>query len=125
MTTIRSFEMEVKIYCGTLFLPTMPWRETWRHQERPDADQIPEEYGLLADRSNSIVFGYFTGVIGLAYVLLATVGTRPTLVAGVPVLQWLLVAIAVLIVFGLYLAVHRQQSDTTSMDVAPMGEEAE
>ncbi len=103
----------------------MPWRETWRHQERPDADQIPEEYGLLVDRSNSIVFGYFTGVIGLAYVLLATVGTRPTLVAGVPVLQWLLVAIAVLIVFGLYLAVHRQQSDTTSMDVAPMGEEAE
>lgn len=96
----------------------MSWRETWRHQERPDADQIPEEYGLLADRSNSLVFGYFTGVIGLAYVSLATIGTQPTLVAGFPVLQGLLVVIAVLIMFGLYLAVHRQPDSTDSMDVA-------
>ncbi len=88
----------------------MPWREKWRHQDRPDADQIPAEYGLLGDRSNSLVFGYFIGVIGVGYVSLATVGTRPVLIGGLPVLQVLLVAIAVLIVFGLYLVVHRPDS---------------
>lgn len=96
----------------------MPWRETWKDQERPDADQIPEEYSLLPNGSNRLVFGYFTGVIGLAYVSLATVGTQPTLVAGLPVLQGLLVLIAVLIAVGLYLVVHQQPDNTSSMDIA-------
>lgn len=105
----------------------MPWREEWKQQERPDADQIPEEYGLFWDRSNGFTLGYFAGVVVLAYVLLSTIGTRSVLIAGFPVLLWLMVGIAVLILFGLYIVVHQHQpEETTSVTVTPTtGEEGE
>lgn len=97
----------------------MPWREKWRHQERPDADQIPTEYSL-GGQSNGLMLGYFTGVVVLAYLLLSTVGTRSTVVAGLPVLLWLLVGIAVCILIGLYFTLQQHHPDeTTRVTVAP------
>lgn len=105
----------------------MPWREKWRHQERPDADQIPTEYSLFGGRSNRLTLGYFTGIVVLAYMLLSTIGSQPTLIAGLPVLLWLMVGIALFILCGLYFTLQQHQPDrTTSVNVAPTtGEEGE
>ena len=92
----------------------MPWSEDWRHQERPDADQIPAEYRTFDRRSNRLILGYFGGVVVLSYVLLSTIGTQPTLVAGLPVLMWIMVAVALLILVGLYFTTY--QNHSTSPD---------
>lgn len=92
----------------------MPWSEDWRHQERPDADQIPTAYRTFDRRSNKLMLGYFGGVVVLSYVLLSTIATQPTLVAGIPVLMWVMVAIALLILIGLYFTTRQDRSSTAT-----------
>jgi uncharacterized membrane protein YedE/YeeE len=92
----------------------VPWSENWRHQDRPDADQIPTAYRTFDRRSNRLILGYFGGVIVLSYVLLSTIGTQPTLVAGIPVLMWVMVGVALLILIGLYFTTRQDRSSSAS-----------
>jgi len=96
----------------------MSWSEDWRHQERPDADQISTAYRTFNRRSNRLILGYFGGVVVLSYVLLSTIATQPTLVAGIPILMWVMIGIALLILIGLYLTTRQDRSSSASTQEA-------
>lgn len=87
----------------------MPWQEEWRNQERPDEQEIPDKYSLVSDLKENKMVGYFIGVLVVSYIALKTIGTRAILIAGLPVLMWLMVGIAVLILIGLYISASRER----------------
>lgn len=97
----------------------MPWREDWRSEERPNAEAIPDEYGLTTSVTDNPVMGYFAGVLVFSYLALKFVGTKASLVAGVPVLIWLTVGVSVLIIAGLYVSLTKANAseDLSKMKV--------
>lgn len=105
----------------------MPWQEEWRNQDRPDESQIPEEYSLVSNLADNKMVGYFIGVLVASYIALETIGTQAILIAGLPVLMWLMVAIAALILIGLYISASRERvtDDTARTDNQPLSREVE
>ncbi|WP_135304780.1 hypothetical protein [Haloarcula amylovorans] len=95
----------------------MSWREEWRLEDRPDAGEIPERYGLLSNVADNLMMGYFAGVLILAYLGLKFIGTQATLIAGIPVLIWLTVGVSVLIITGLYLSLTQADTSEDISDV--------
>lgn len=105
----------------------MPWQEEWRNQERPDGRDIPDEYSLVSNLKENTMVGYFIGVLVASYIALETIGTQAILIAGLPVLMWLMVGIAALVLIGLYLSASRERvtRDTAQTDRQPLQGEVE
>jgi hypothetical protein len=105
----------------------MPWQEEWRNQDRPEDNQIPNKYGLLSNLKDNKMVAYFIGVLVASYFALGTIGTQATLLAGLPVLMWLMVGIAALILIGLYISASRERvtEDTAQTDRQPLQREVE
>lgn len=57
------------------------------------------------------MIAYFGGTTIFSYVTMRYIGTQDLLIAGLPVMMWLVVLISVLVILGLYVVVA--QSDTT------------
>ena len=105
----------------------MSWQEEWRNQERPDGRQIPDEYSLVSNLKENTMVVYFIGVLVASYIALETIGTQAILIAGLPVLMWLMVGIAVLILIGLYISASRERvsEDTAQTDRQPRQREVD
>lgn len=68
------------------------------------------------------MIGYFTATTIFSYFAMRFVGTRDQLLAGLPVMMWIIVFISALVIFGLY--VVYTQSETTE-NVAEIGDRTE
>lgn len=95
----------------------MTWSEKWRSADRPDPSEIPDEYGISANSTEKLMCYYFCGITVLSYVGIRFVGTRDLLVAGIPVLMWVIVIIAALVILGLYVIFSHNSGRDTIADV--------
>lgn len=57
------------------------------------------------------MIAYFSGTTIFAYVTMRYLGTQDQLIAGLPLMMWLVVLISALVILGLYVVVT--QSNTT------------
>ncbi|ELZ05045.1 hypothetical protein C482_02786 [Natrialba chahannaoensis JCM 10990] len=60
---------------------------------------------------------YFCGVTVLSYVGIRFVGTQDLLVAGIPVLMWVIAVIAMLVILGLYVIFSHNSGSETITDI--------
>jgi hypothetical protein len=87
----------------------MSWDEPWRHEERPNASEIPAEYGFLPDGRGRIIAGYFVGLYVLYYAALTLFSGQAVLIAGYPLLMWMALGLIVLTIIGMYVLVWRAE----------------
>ena len=85
----------------------MTWDERWRREERPDASEIPDDYGVIPKGRGKIIIGYFVGLYVLYYVALKLFGAQGELITGYPVLMWLAGILIFLTLIGMYVLVWR------------------
>jgi len=68
------------------------------------------------------MIGYFTATTIVSYLGVKYVGTRDQLIAGLPVLMWVVLLISGLVILGLYVVLAKS---TTSESVAELGDNTE
>jgi len=79
----------------------MPWNESWLKTERPPASEHPKKYGFWPGGRGSLIFGYFIAITVLDYLALTFLGTRPVVIAGIPLLLWITIIFALLTIVGI------------------------
>ncbi|MFC6719770.1 hypothetical protein ACFQGT_18285 [Natrialbaceae archaeon GCM10025810] len=100
----------------------MPWGEPWRSVDRPNSSEIPDEYSLSARSTEKMMLGYFTGTTIIAYLGMKFIGTQDQLIAGLPVMMWMVVLVSVLVILGLYAVFTRSEPVE---EIADIGESTE
>lgn len=94
----------------------MHWDEKWRHEERPDPEDIPDEYSIRPTKNGRIIVTYFVSLFGVFYLLFRFFGTEPILLGGIPLLILLNIGLVALTLLGVYLLLWPQE--TKAMETA-------
>ncbi len=79
----------------------MPWNESWRTANRPPASEHPKKYGFWPGGRSSMIFSYFIAITVADYLALTFLGTRPVIIAGIPLLIWITIVFAALTIGGI------------------------
>lgn len=95
----------------------MPWEEEWRSADRPKRSEIPDEYGFSASSTEKRMIAYFSGTTVFSYLAMKYVGTLDVLVAGLPVMMWVMLLISALVVIGLYIVFTGYRANNATADL--------
>ena len=87
----------------------MTWDEPWRREQRPDASEIPDDYGIWPEGRGQLIAAYFVGLFVAYYIALELFGGQAILIAGYPLLMWLAGLLIAFTLLGMYALVWRTE----------------